>query len=581
MKFEDIKKLIDGLTSDMDSLKDKTNPTFNRRIEVGELRGVIDVSLGKEVKIPKENFADKPVIKDYKYWILKLDRYHKSPAMRINQLNTSSLKMYAKLADKLEAELNKKGTTVARLVSKLRREGVNYDLYYTLYLIAEATVINHYNPLANKSVDRSYDFLEKVTSKNIRDLIANEAIKLTSELKEPDKEVREFYNLTEDNKVSLWWDPDASLREKYHFTKDEVLAINQITKRNNVLWKNKKIFDMLMDLFLSTVRAVIDDPDVDSRGIVNIITPYKQSKQILDSILVYSEFKLRDQFSFLNCINANSAIDELKAYDDGRLIESIRNHQKEYFDNLDFELIHEINLNYFDKNPNKYQEIGKYLAELDTNQQIAMLSRYEDTENFDKLLIHLDKWQSLEKGFIPLYYIYKRGINKSRHEKSLTELIHPENVGEFIRLVNENELSEDLIKEFEKLDAKPTKKISMNRERIADSKSKLKDTVDLVNEFLDEDEEEIPEELVKEPEEAKTDIEYGDILNKILEEGSIGTDDMADMAKDAGVTLNIFVNQINDSLYDYIGDQTIVIEGDSVIIDEFYVDMVREIVNAN
>lgn len=581
MKFEDIKKLIDGLTSDMDSLKDKTNPTFNRRIEVGELRGVIDVSLGKEVKIPKENFADKPVVKDYKYWILKLDRYHKSPAMRINQLNTSSLKMYAKLADKLEAELNKKGTTVARLVSKLRREGVNYDLYYTLYLIAEANVINHYNPIANKSVDRSYDFLEKVTSKNIRDLIANEAIKLTSEFKEPDKEVREFYNLTEDNKVSLWWDPDASLREKYHFTKDEVLAINQITKRNNVLWKNKKIFDMLMDLFLSTVRAVIDDPDVDSRGIVNIITPYKQSKQILDSILVYSEFKLRDQFSFLNWINANSAIDELKAYDDGRLIESIRNHQKEYFDNLDFELIHEINLNYFDKNPNKYQEIGKYLAELDTKQQIAMLSRYEDTENFDKLLIQLDKWQSLEMDFIPLYYIYKRGINKPSHEKSLTELIHPENVGEFIRLVNENELSEDLIKEFEKLDAKPTKKISMNRERIADSKSKLMDTVDLVNEFLDEDEEEIPEELVIETEEAKTDIEYGDILNKILEEGSIGTDDMADMAKDAGVTLNIFVNQINDSLYDYIGDQTLVIEGDSVIIDEFYVDMVREIVNAN
>ena len=39
------------------------------------------------------------------------------------------------------------------------------------------------------------------------------------------------------------------------------------------------------------------------------------------------------------------------------------------------------------------------------------------------------------------------------------------------------------------------------------------------------------------------------------------------------------VGNINESLFDYVGDQTLIIENQKVIIDEFYVDMIKEYVD--
>ena len=59
------------------------------------------------------------------------------------------------------------------------------------------------------------------------------------------------------------------------------------------------------------------------------------------------------------------------------------------------------------------------------------------------------------------------------------------------------------------------------------------------------------------------------------------TDEMEKLAKNKGLTLNTFIGNINESLYDYIGDQTLVIEDDKIIIDEFYIDMIKEYVNGS
>lgn len=103
-------------------------------------------------------------------------------------------------------------------------------------------------------------------------------------------------------------------------------------------------------------------------------------------------------------------------------------------------------------------------------------------------------------------------------------------------------------------------------------------TVSLVNKFFDEEEVIKP---IKEDVENEEEISYNDVLVKILNHGFISVGEVQDLAKKDGLTLNTFIGNINESLFDYIGDQSLVVEDDRVIIDEFYVDMIKEYVDGS
>lgn len=578
MKYEDIKKMIDNIASDISKLQNNEKHTFKRKIEAGDMKGVIDISLDKEVKIPEKLPDEKPIIKDYRYWILKLERQYKSKAMRVNQLNVAALKMYAKLCEKLEIFLNEQGTTVARRVSSLRREGLNFDLYYTIYLIAETYVINFYNPLSQKTADRSFKSVENNVGHEAKILIEEEAERLTRELKPADKQTREYFKLTDSNKVSLWWDADGSLRKKYNFSKEEQIAIDQISKRSNVLWRNKNVFNILMDLYLSTLRALFDYDQIKTERLVKIIKPYQQSKDILDAILVISEKNLREKFTFYGWISTNKARDLLKEEVNEDIYLFIKKYQTNYLNNLDEELVDEIYREYFEKNPNKIQDFINYLIGLDTKKQITLIKDYENKENFERILNELVKSYDEENKIIGLYYFYKKGINKKSTEKYLFEVINKENYDKFLNLVNQNELSKELIDEIRDLEKIAPKKIKVDSKKIDISRKNLDKTVNMVNDFY-EDVESKEEETLEKTLPTNNENNYDGILIKILDQGFISTDELESLGKEKGLTLNSFLSNINESLFDYIGDQTLLIDGEKVIIDEFYVDMIKEYVD--
>ncbi|MBM0046916.1 hypothetical protein JNO63_07395 [Anaerococcus sp. mt242] len=578
MKYEDIKNMIDNIAKDISKLQKGEKQSFKRKIEAGDMNGIIDISLDKEEKIPKKLSYEKPIIKDYRYWILKLDRQYKSKDMRINQLNVAALKMYAKLCETLEIYLNKEGTTFARKVSSLRRESVNFDLYYTIYLIAESYVINFYNPLSKKSADRSFKIIEKNISLEAKELIKNQAEKLAGELKTPDKNTREYFKLTENNQVSLWWDPNGTLRKKYNFTKEEQLAIDQISKRSNVLWRNQKVFKILMDLYLSTLRALFDYEEISTDKLIKIIKPYHQSKDILDAILVISEKNLREKFSFYGWISTDKARDLLKEESNEDIYNFVKKYQSSYLNKLDSKLVDEIYRNYFDNNPNKIQDFIYYFANLKIVEKIEFIKDFEKKENFQKILTELIKSWYEEDKIIALYYLYKMRTNKKSHEKYLFEIIHKENYVKFLNLVKEEELSEKLIDKIISLEKLAPKKIRVDSKKINLSRKNLDKTVSMVNDFFEEDQdfdEEIVENITSE---SKTN-NYNDILKNILKNGFIKTEELESIAKNEGLTLNTFVGNINESLFDYVEDQTLIIENQKVIIDEFYVDMIKEYVD--
>lgn len=581
MDFDDIKKVINGMLSDLSKLSRVENKTIKRTIDSSNLKGVIDVSLDKEEKIPREKFDDKPLIKDYKYWILKLDRYYKNPAMRVNQINIASLKAYADLCDCLEHYLNIKGTSIARLVSRLRREQFSYDIYYTIYLIAENTVLSFYNPLYNKSAEKSYQIIENSISIKARYLLESRALELANHLKKPDKETREYFNLTDNNKVSTWWDKYGLLREKYNISKDEEIAINQISKRNNVLWKNPLVVKLLLDMYLFTLRNIFDNDDIDSISLIRIMKPYKQSKLALESILIISEKNIREVFTFFNKSNQAKAEESLVEFDGGKLLEYIEKIQKSYIKTIDPSFIKKIYENHLKENPGKIKDYVNYMERLDLKGKISFIEEISTLDKFPKILEATVKSDNTEDRIIALYYIYKLNYNKKSHENILFEIIKTENFDDFLSLVESKNMDLATYEEIKSLNENKIKKIEVDINRIDRSRDNLSKTISMVNEFLDDDKPE--EDFPEDPKEENQDNggKYHEILKKILEKGSMSKEELSDFALADQLTTNTFLGKINDELFDYIGDQALMIEDDNVIIDPFYVEMIKEYLDGN
>lgn len=582
MEFDDIKKIVNEILESISKINDKKD--IKRKLDKSSFKGVIDVSLDDEIKIPKEKFTFENKLKDKRYWLLKLDLYYKNPAMRIEQLNESTLNMYVCLCKILESYLNEKYETIARLMLKLRRKGINFDIYYTLYNIALNQVLNFYNPLYNKNAERSFEILERYISREASLLIEEKAKELEKNLKAPDKEIREYFNLTENNRVSLWWDLDGKRRDKYNFSKEEVLGINQTSKRSNNLWKNKEVFEILMDLFLNTIREIFENDKKVRNLIINIISPYHTSKLILDAILQISERNLREKFTFFTAIKIDKAVDYINSIDDGNLLNFIEKSQKEYLEKIPQEKIIGIYKNYFQKHPGKINDQVNFVEKLSIEEKISYMKEIENLPSFEKINQKLLTKENEDK-IIGLYYIYKLKEYTKTYDKILFQVINEDNYQDFIKLVKNSKLDIKTIEEIKKLKNQKPKVINIDKKNLDKSRENLKKTVDLVGEFISENDDSIScEDNKKENIKAEShdlEAEIKSILNTLVGEGHINLDDFDYMASENGFTRNSYLNKINEFLFAYTSDQTLLIEDGKIIVDPFYVEIIKEYVSGN
>ena len=582
MEFDDIKKIVNEILESISKINDKKE--IKRKLDKSSFKGVIDISLDDEIRIPKEKFTFENKLKDKRYWLLKLDLYYKNPAMRIEQLNESTLNMYVCLCKILESYLNEKSETIARLISKLRRKGINFDIYYTLYNIALNQVLNFYNPLYNKNAERSFEILERYISREASLLIEKKAKELEKNLKAPDKEIREYFNLTENNRVSLWWDLDGKRRDKYNFSKEEVLGINQTSKRSNNLWKNKEVFEILMDLFLNTIREIFENYKKVRNLIINIISPYRSSKLILDAILQISERNLREKFTFFTSIKIDKALDYINSTDDGNLLNFIEKSQKEYLEKIPQERIIDIYKNYFQKHPGKINDQVNFVEKLPIEEKISYMKEIENLPFFEKINQKLLTKEN-ENKIIGLYFIYNLKENTKTYDKILFQVINEDNYQDFIKLVKNPKLDIKTIEEIKKLKNQKPKVINIDKKNLDKSRENLKKTVDLVGEFISENDDSISSEDNKKEnikaESHDLEAEIKSILNTLVREDHINLDDFDYLANENGFTRNSYLNKINEILFAYTSDQTLLIEDGKIIVDPFYVEIIKEYIGGN
>lgn len=551
--MDDIKALIENLLSD---IKDVDKKTIKRTIKKDNLKANINISLDE---------------KSDGYYVSKL----RLPSFKLDvpsQVKSLSLRLYINFA---------------KIISKKYRASLTTSHYHQIYALARDYVEDFIDPDYLSEEENLLKSLYRLTNIDFSENLRDEAEKFLEDMPKLNKETIDFYNLTENGKVKVFWDEDGALREKYAFKKDEERALSQLSPRNNVLWENDLLKDLTIILFLESIKKAFSDEEIDTDILKTYTKPYTLSKKLIDSLLIITEANVREKFSFLADIKTKNAIEILKENECSDILEFFMTYQKNYLEKIEDSKLEEIYFSYIMDNPNKSNDIASFIGSLDINRQEEILLSFKDRENFKDVLNSLLSDSFTPTRILALFYIYKFQKPKPRHKKALFEIIRPENFDAFLDLVKTREFNLNLLEEILDLKNIQAKKISLDRKMIKKSRNELTNTVNTINEFMGESEDEHKKEIENEEEiqkddevkESKLSDETRSFLEKIIENGFIKKDDASDIASGAGLFLNVFINEINDELFPYINDQTLIIEEDRIVIDDFYIDMVKELLD--
>lgn len=549
--MDDIKALIENLLSDIKNVDKKT---IKRTIQKDNKNININISLGG---------------KSDGYYVSKL----RLPANKLDvpsQVKSLSLRLYIDFA---------------KLVEKNYGRSLTTSHFHQLYQLARDYVEDFIDPNFDSEADRIYRNLYRLTNKDFSDKLKKEAQSFLTEIPKLNAETIEFYKLSPNGKAKVFWDEDGSYREKYSFKKDEEKSLTQLSQRNNVLWTNVLLKDFTINLYLKSLKQAFSDPSLDTDILKTYTMPYTLSKKLLDSLLIITEANVRRKFSFLAEIKTENSIEILRENECDDILEFFMTSQKAYLDHLDDSKIEEIYLSYIMENPNKSSDIASFIASLDISRQEETLLKFKNRENFSDILNSLLADSFIPTKILALFYTYKFQKPKPRHEKILFEIIRPDNFDKFIDIIENRDFDLELLEEILELKNIQAKKISLDKKMINRSRDELTNTVNTLNEFIGDSEntEEIEksEEIRQEAEniDNKLSPDTIDFLKIILEDTFIDKAKATQIGKAKGLFLNVFINEINDELFPYINDQTLIIEEDKIVIDDFYIDMLKELVD--
>lgn len=179
-----------------------------------------------------------------------------------------------------------------------------------------------------------------------------------------------------------------------------------------------------------------------------------------------------------------------------------------------------------------------------------------------------------------LLKVTENTIRKKHKQRLINVTADVENIQKRFR----KSVSELILERFEQISiVEPVvvrKKIVLNQQKIDDSHQALLEVVNLVGNFVETEEESMPEEsqvvqIKPETTNGAPDIILAFII-QLSELGELALDEVDQISKSHGMLLNAFINRVNESLYDLLEDPGVIIEDGMVKIDEYYIEDIKD-----
>lgn len=394
-----------------------------------------------------------------------------------------------------------------------------------------------------------------------------------------------------------FWSEYKDLFDKLSYKEKEIKLIGQVNRRFNQVWSNKSSRDLVVEAYLTILKKALDKKSLDTEKIRKYTSPYTLSKSILEALLLVTEEKFREYFWIFAKIDSSKQVEVLEKNDSRNLMDYFLKELHSFYKETNVLRREEIFENYLIANPNKLKDWTTYILEADISKQISFVESHKDLVDIKKLSRKISDSDFPPTKALGFYYLFKYGKVLNKDKNRLLDIIHEENYDQFIRLIKTKDMSIELIDEILRLDKKPKKRIQINKAKLSASRKDFDETVSIVEDFLADSKKDIEDSGHKEEalrdhikineddKDSKEDKEFciseasRNFLKLILKNGSVREDEASEIALEEGKILNSFIGDINDELFDYIDDQTLVNEDGKISIDSFYVEMIKEIID--
>lgn len=535
-------------------------------------------------------------------WVKKLELPYERNIMEVEQVKEETLNLYEKLCNFIDEQLRNNKGSLNKEVRRIGAEGGYYNnILYTIYCISEGHVTkaysggyNYYDP------EYSYNLLEGHLGKDLKEKVFIKAQEFEKNISSPKEYTQIYFNLTKNGWPRKWWDKDGELRANREFSNKELNILNATPVRNTIVWDIPSVNKQIIILYLEIWQIISNGLDSNLKWkkknkntLQNIIdgkymyfADYENGK-ILSSLIKISENTIREIMPNTQILNTSNEQDNIKKYLPKEIVDDINNKLIRFKEDANDKDLKEILEDMIKKNPDDWKLKVEEILMCEADKGINILINYNKDEDFIKIAKDIIKKTDDENLLLLcLYGIEMEEKLSQKNAKLLKDIIHPSNISIYENILKSKEVpSLELFTKLVELKNPIRKKVELDMDKVEASKKELNETVEIVKEYIgDEEDKEEPQkenvknEVLEVEHDGKVEFKYGEFLNLILDTGTMEIEEGKKMAMDNGILLNAFISDVNRELYEYIQDQAVVIEDEYIKIDDFYIDMVKELV---
>ena len=569
---------------------------------------IMDITNFKEEKIVYSEFKEDEmkIINNWESKLGNIDNYYFSE-LKVPFLREKILELYNKIFEISNIELKNKNRILIKEIEKFEEENYVFkgETFKDVFYGGIQIINSKYNGV-RKNIRNYYYFQDfwNILQEEAREVVIDEINKYLEKLPRLNDEIIMYYNLTQNGLPYRYWDRDGKFRKEYNLSDLEQKILEQTSFRQTKIWNNYEAKKQMILLYLNEWKIIEERIKTEEKL-------KKKSKKIINAILnlqdyVYFEYnEIEGLYAILKIVEnkIRSFIPNYKILEVEKELESIKKFFPKSMSNELLENIENFKLSkekiesiitYEMKNYPKDWKLKLGYIELFHEKKINLIIRFNNDENLEKIIKELlKKEKNIDDKLFYLFLLNKNRELKKTEVKILEKIISADRFQDYKKLLEkDDEITQEMYEKLKLLKFQKKKKIDLNLEKVKVSKEKFAETVSILEEYLNERADtskicnkEQRDIVVENKEEEKIenfqDNKIKEVLKIIVETQKMEESDLKKYAKEKNMSLNSYIDFINKEVYDIVNDQVIILENNTVKIDEFYIDDIKEWLKEN
>ncbi|CZQ93831.1 Hypothetical protein Tpal_1692 [Trichococcus palustris] len=546
-----------------------------------------------------------------------------SPPLRMNDNFTRQVEevmgaLFESLCAVVDVELRKKRKNIKNL--KYERYYYRVSVFDEIYRLSKEVVYSFYR-LENTHVANlfSYD-LKAMLSRDIQTILAHEVDACRENLPIPDEETRKQFGLTPFSTKIVWWDPSGMLRDKEIFDGTERDYFNHLTRRVTRFTEVPAVMALCLSKYVDILQIVLRD--LEDESIKWKIKPnnyfrkyfhlplndgrvWAETVRLPTDLYLLAENTIRQEVEGLRVLPVEESLQSLQKYFPDETFRKMQGYLSQKIEiELDYQTIAAL------RNVNKtvWHESANLLISRSAEQLSVLLEDVAKDPDLKKIATKVIKQsEDSDKRILFIFLMERTALPVSKAlQKERDGFIHPTRQADYQRLLADPNLPIKSLPELLKECTQPIRReIKLDTALITASHSALDNIIDMVDTYLREEETgeglvsavsldivaetEIPPAVEQreaesldsnieesEKQDSEQEPEHMRFLKQVVEGNGISLDDFKEHAKNKGKLHQAYFTELNEVLYEIFDDQVLVISHQQVIIEEDFMEEMRD-----